>query len=179
MSQVKETEKSLNNLQDLLREFKQTLAKRLWALTHISEAEKELLFKEYLSDLGKLEKELSNFHEWMGSNVRVVSDENELLRSLMGLPEDDLRVKVVGQGQELNALLTENADLKEELKEIKSQLANSEEENKYLRKSLQESEDRLERFQMGQVKEREGDIKFFSEANESLKNELEDLEDMI
>src|SRR5216110_3394616 len=81
--------------QTLLRRFKEALAKRLWGMPTVSESEKELVFKEYLSDLDKFEGELAVFHEKIESQEKLAQEENDLLRSLLGVPGDELKVRAL------------------------------------------------------------------------------------
>ena len=50
-----------------LREFKEKLAKRLWALPTVTETEKEMVFKEYLSDIDGFELAMNAFTEGLKS----------------------------------------------------------------------------------------------------------------
>ena len=52
---------TINDWQTLLRKFKEKLAQRLWAIPTISESEKEIVYKEYLTDLDSLEKGIARF----------------------------------------------------------------------------------------------------------------------
>ena len=78
--------------QKALRGFKEKLAKRLWALPTVTESEKEMVFKEYLSDLDEFEKVINGFTQLSESAEKVSKNENELLRSLMGVSESDLKM---------------------------------------------------------------------------------------
>src|SRR5436190_20659653 len=90
--------------QTLLRRFKEALAKRLWGMPTVSESEKEIVFKEYLSDLDKFENELAKFHEEMASHEKVAKEENDLLRSLLGVPGDELKSRAFALTNELSVL---------------------------------------------------------------------------
>src|SRR4051794_20418045 len=100
--------------QAALKKFKESLAKRLWALPTVTETEKELVFKEYLSDLDNFERAMNGFVEGVASQQKAAKDENEILRSLLGVSEDDLKIQLLNLAQDKRSIESENAALKEE-----------------------------------------------------------------
>lgn len=166
-------------LEELMETYKRALAKRVWALPSLSEGEKEILFKTCLDDLMAMEREVIRYHEDVLSQQVMTRDENDILRSIMGVEKDELRANAVGVAQELNNTLRRMRVLEDELQAVKRQLGDSATENVELRKLLKQSDERLERFQFGQIKEREGDVNYFSNQHELLKNNLSDLQTRI
>ncbi|MCB4757748.1 MAG: hypothetical protein LHV69_12100, partial [Elusimicrobia bacterium] len=103
--------------QRLLRRFKEQLAQRLWALPTVSEAEKELVYKEYLSDLDEFERSVSDAHDEMVSLEKRAHEENDLLRSLLGIPEEELRARSVALNHDLNTTREDMERVRSELDE--------------------------------------------------------------
>lgn len=162
--------------QTLLRKFKEQLAQRLWAIPTISESEKEMVYKEYLTDLHNLENGIAEFYDDVQGKERLSKDENELLRSLMGVPGDELRTRTLSLQHEL-ATSRKNVDEgEEEIKSLASRAAQLEEENEFLRKRMVEQEQQSSSDRLVYERVRQDDIKYFSESHEQLKNELKDLE---
>src|ERR1044071_7756717 len=114
---------TLEGWQGLIRQFKETLAKRLWAMPTVSEAEKELVFKEYLSDLDKFETEIAAFQQEMESKSQVAKEENDLLRSLLGIPGDELKTRALSLTHDLNAARAKLEELEEEIAIVKEKLS--------------------------------------------------------
>lgn len=165
--------------QQELRAFKEALAKRLWALPTVTETEKEMVFKEYLSDLDGFERAMNTLTESVGSKEKVSNDENEILRSLLGVSEDDLKMKILTQEKDCKALENENASLKDEAMELRRRVSETEAENEEFRKRLRSLETESDQFRVQQLRLREDDIKFFAENHEGLKGQLKDLETRI
>ena len=159
-----------------LRAFKEKLAKRLWALPTVTEAEKEMVFKEYLSDLDDFEKTMHALTASMRSQEKVSSDENDLLRSLLGVSEDDLKLKTLGLAQDAKALADEKSALADEALALRRRVSELEGENESLRKRLHDFEQQAEQFRAQQLRLRDNDIRFYSENHEVLKNQVKDLE---
>lgn len=170
---------TLEGWQTLLRQFKEALAKRLWAMPTVSESEKELVFKEYLSDLDKFDKGLATFFDEVESREKSSKEENDLLRSLLGVPGDDLKTRAVALTNEVGVLRAHNEDLTDQLDTTKELLRSAETENAELRRRLKEMEDTRESTHLEAIRARENDIRFYSETNESLKNQLQDLESRL
>ena len=164
---------------DLLKEFKERLAQRLWAIPAVSEAEKEIVYKEYLSDLDRFEQALSEVHEEYVSQEHLAKDENEVLRSLLGVPEDELRTKVLGLTNDLRHSQKDSEELREQLDTVTARLNESAQENTELRKRTHALEQRADTFRAEQLRVREDDVKSFSDMHEALKNQLKDLETRI
>ncbi|MCG3205342.1 MAG: Adaptive-response sensory-kinase SasA [Elusimicrobia bacterium] len=162
-----------------LRLFKERLAKRLWALPTVTESEKEIVFKEYLSDLDEFEKKINQILDEHKSKEKVSNDENDLLRSLLGVSEDDLKSKTLILSQEKLALEREKNNLLEEAQELRKRLAELEGENESLRLRLSDFEKKSEEFRLQQLRQRDNDIRYFSENNELLKSQAKDLESRI
>lgn len=159
-----------------LRRFKEKLAERLWALSGVAESEKEIIFRSYLSDLDDLERELAAAHEESTARAKSASDENELLRSLMGVPGDELRTRVLALGEDVRDARERLGRREEEVNEIRTRFNEAMEENEVLRKRVREFEAQGDVFRSQQVRAREDDIRFYSETHESLRNQLGDLE---
>jgi signal transduction histidine kinase len=165
--------------QTLLRKFKEALAKRLWAMPRVSESEKEVVFKEYLSDLDEFETEVAAFHEDLSARERSAMEENDLLRSLLGIPGDELKSRVVGLTQEIATLRRQAETLEEELSATREQLTAADTENKGLRTRLGELESTSSEKELQNMKVRETDIRSFSDTHQNLKNQLLDLESRL
>ena len=164
------------NWQKELRGFKEKLAKRLWALPTVTESEKEMVFKEYLSDLDEFEKAIQGFTQANESAEKASNNENELLRSLMGVSESDLKMQALVLAQEKAVLAESNGALGEESAELRRRVAELDGENQMLRKRLREFEGQAESFKAQSLRNRDNDIRFFSENHEQLKNQAKDLE---
>lgn len=165
--------------QTLLRGFKERLAKRLWALPTVTETEKEMVYKEYLKDLDEFERALSDAEEKRTAVVKTSKDESELLRSLLGVSEDDLKIQALTLAQDKKNMEETVSTAQEELGALRKQAAESSEENEHLRKRLHEFQAQAEQFRLQQMKVREDDIKFYSDHHEALKNQLKDLESRL
>jgi signal transduction histidine kinase len=165
--------------QKLLRQFKEKIAERLWSLPTVSETEKEILFKEYLSDLDRVEKDLSMVLEEAAARQGRAVEENELLRSLLGVPADSVRTKTLEQAQELAVAKSEMEDRRRESSELNARVAELTDENERLRRRVHELESEAERYRAEQLRLREDDIRFFSETHEGLKIQLQDLESRL
>lgn len=162
-----------------LRAFKEKLAKRLWALPTVTEAEKEMVFREYLSDLDDFEKAMNGFTQTVRSQEKVSLDENELLRSLLGVSTDDLKTKTLTLAQDVKALSNEKNTLSDEAMELRRRVSELEGENEGLRKRLHEFEQQSDQFRAQQLRLRDNDIRFYSENHEALKGQVKDLETRI
>ncbi len=170
---------TLPDWQKELRAFKEKLAKRLWALPTVTETEKEMVFREYLSDLDDFEKAMNGMATAIKSQEKVSTDENELLRSLLGVSEDDLKSKALKLAQEVKGLADDKTVLAEESVELRRRTSELEGENEGLRKRLHDFEQQSEVFRAQQLRLRDNDIRFYSENHETLKNQLKDLESRI
>lgn len=162
--------------QSLLRRFKEQLAQRLWSLTPLSETEKELFFRDCLSQLADFERDVSSFCETLLSHEKSSAEENDLLRSLLGVPGDELKTRAVSLGRELGSAKTEIESLRENDAALHLKWKQTEQENALLRERIRELEEKSTRGQLEQMKMREEDIRQFSESNQKLKNQLSDLE---
>lgn len=171
--------KTLQDWAVLLRQFKEKLAERLWAVSTLDEAEKESLYKNYLSDLDRFESNLSSFEEELLTKQKLSQEENDLLRSLLGVNENDLKAKSLTLNQDLSVAAHERDVLKDEALGLRKKLADAEEENKYLRERLHDVQKKSDAGRVDQIKMREDDIKYFAETHASLKNELKDLESRL
>ena len=167
---------TLETWRELLRQFKENLAKRLWALPSVSEKEKEIVYREHLGDLDAFERQLHLFNEELTAKHHVLKEENELLRSLMGTDDDEKQTRNLKLGQDLSIAKKRIGELKEETDELKGRLDAAANENEELRKYIRESEDKADRIRSQHFQIREADIKAFSESHEGLKNQLKDLE---
>lgn len=127
---------TVNDWQTLFRKFKEKLAQRLWAIPTVSESEKELVYKEYLTDLDSLEKGISDFHDDVESRERLAKEENDLLRSLLGVPGDELRTRTLSLQNELGTARKNIDDGESEIKSLTERLAQVSEENEFLRKRM-------------------------------------------
>lgn len=166
---------SIENWQSLFRNYKESLAKRLWSIPGISEAEKEILYKQYLVDLDDLEKSVARFLEDVVYKSELARDENDLLRSLLGVPEDELRARAVALNQEIQTHRKDIEELRDELGATGKQLSETAEEKEHIRERLREFEQKADQFRAQQIRLREDDVKFFTESHESLKDHLADL----
>ncbi len=162
-----------------LRKFKESLAKRLWALPTVTETEKEMVFKEYLSDLDAFEKAMNAFTEANQSQQKVWKDENDLLRSLLGVSEDELKMQALTLAQDKKNLEREKTDASEESVELRRRNDELNTENEHLRKRLHEFEEQADHFRVQQLRMRENDIRFFAEGQDALKSQVKDLESRI
>jgi signal transduction histidine kinase len=165
--------------QTKLKEFKARLAQRLWALPTVTEIEKELVFKEYLSDLDAFENSMSALTEKMASEQKTWKDENELLRSIMGVDSDKLKMDVLTLAQEKKNLEQTNQEREAEAAALRAESSETSAENEALRRRVQEVERDTEDFRLQQMRTRENDIKYYSENHELLKNQVKDLETRI
>lgn len=165
--------------QQSLRRFKEKIAQRLWAIPSISEAEKEMLFKEYLSDLDHFEEEVGQLLDEVKSKRGAAFEENELLRSLLGIPEDELRNRVLALEIDLKSAMNRLEETKEVLKNISDRFVDSEEENKTLRERIQQMKSKTDDERVKGLRQREDDLKYYSEEQEKLKIHLKDLESRL
>jgi signal transduction histidine kinase len=160
----------------VLRQFKEKLAERLWAIPTVTETEKELVYKEYLSDLHGFESVVGNLLETIRAQKTRDGEENDLLRSLLGIPENELRNRILALESDLTHTTRKFNELKEEHTQACRDLAAANEENKTLREKLKSIETKNDDVRVQEIKKRHDDIKYFSETNEGLKNQLKDLE---
>lgn len=169
-------DKKLTATQAHLRRFKEKLAERLWALPSVSESEKEIVFRAYLADLDDLERHLSQAQEEAAARAHSAAEENDLLRSLMGVPGDELRTRVLTLGEDVRDARERLGRREEEVNEVRARLNEAMEENEVLRKRVREFEAQADVFRAQQIRAREEDIRFFSETHEALRHQLGDLE---
>ena len=165
--------------QSKLKEFKARLAQRLWALPTVTETEKELVFKEYLSDLDAFENAMSSLTEKMASEQKTWKDENELLRSIMGVDADKMKMDMLTLAQEKKNLEATNEEREAEAAALRSSSSETTAENEALRKRVQAVEQEADASHLQQMRTRETDIKYYSENHELLKNQVKDLETRI
>ncbi len=165
--------------QSRLRRFKEKLAERLWALPSVSEAEKEIVFKEYLADLDDLEGDLARMQEEAAGKARTALDENDLLRSLMGVPGDELKTRTLALTEELGDFKERVARREDELSEMRERLVTANEENDALRRRIQSFESQSEVFRTEQLRQRENDIRYYSENHAALREQVKDLESRL
>lgn len=165
--------------QQQLRVFKEKLAERLWALPTVSETEKEQVFKEYLRDLDEFENVLIKLIDDATHLQNQFSDENQLLRRLMGLQDDELRNQNLTLGLNLNSAHEKLSEQQEELRELRAQNVELKEENASLRQKLKSQQDQAENIRVKELKKREDDIRYFSEEHRRLQINLNDLETRI
>lgn len=163
----------------LLRQFKERLAQRLWGIPGVSETEKEVVFKEYLSDLTEFETDCQSVLDEFQSKERTLKDENELLRSLLGVKEDDLKMKLLTVSQEAHDLKEQIARREEDTSAANASLHEKDNENRELRERVRDLEKNADYFRSSQIRKREEDLRYFSEANEGLRTQLKDLETRI
>ena len=115
-----------------LRQFKEKLAERLWAIPTVTETEKELVYKEYLTDLNGFELTVGTILDTIRTQQNRDGEENELLRSLLGIPEDELRNRILALESDLRITTQKYQESKQELDEIRRELSEANEENKTL-----------------------------------------------
>jgi signal transduction histidine kinase len=166
----------LKEWKESIRHFKEMLAKRLWSLPSVSETEKEMVYRQYLTDLDQTEKLLSTLHDDLIKKTEMAKDENELLRSLLGVPDDELRLRNVSLGNELNTAKKEGSDLHEELQAARDELHDISEENELYRKKTRQLEADKEKEKFDQAKLRQEDIEFFAKEHSDLGDKVKDLE---
>ncbi|MFN0117045.1 MAG: ATP-binding protein [Elusimicrobiota bacterium] len=173
------TEDTLKAWQEALRQFKEKIAERLWALPGVSETEKEILFREYLSDLDGFEKNIGEFSQNVQGQIQIWKDENDLLRSIMGVGEDELKTKTLTLDQDRRHLEREKTDIEEEAQELRRRVAELNIENETLRKKIRDFQQKAEDLRIQQLKSRENDVRYFAENHEALKDQLKDLESRL
>lgn len=169
----------VSDWQVLLKQFKEKLAQRLWSIPAISETEKEIVYKEYLHDLDSFERALAGYHEESESQKKLASDENDLLRSLLGVSESELRNRALIMGASIATANNDIADLRQERDAAAKQLSQAQEENTFLRKRIMEIEKKADEFRLAQHRLRQEDVRYFSESQEKLKNEFLDLQSRL
>jgi len=166
----------LTGWEKLLKFFKERLAKHLWALPTVSEAEKEAVYREYLVDLDDLEANVGKLAEEASRHEHRLREENQILRNLMGLEKDSVRDENLKIGMELASTREDLKEKSSALEETIKEYSQTKDENTHLRKRLKEFEDRAENFRVHELRKREDDIRFFSESQDRLNIQLRDLE---
>lgn len=165
--------------QGLLKTFKERLAQRLWALPTVSESEKEMVFKEYLSDLDQFERHVADVFEAARANEQRAKDENDLLRSLLGVPGEELKTRLLTLTHDLQSAAAEAEDFRNQCEAASKQLVDAQAENAELRKRAFELQKRAENIRVEQLKLREENVKAFSDSQEDLKNQMQELESRL
>jgi signal transduction histidine kinase len=117
--------------------------------------------------------------EKIASEQRAWKDENELLRSLMGVGADQLKMDLLTLAQDKKNLQATTGEREAEAQALRAAAAEARTENELLRKRVQEVEKNSEQVRLQQLRVRETDIKYYSENHELLKNQVKDLETRI
>jgi len=162
-----------------LRQFKEALAKRIWAIPGVSEKEKELMFQGTLRDLDQFEQDLAEVFTNIDANMKGKGEENDLLRSLLGLEQDELKAKILTMGHDLRTAQTKRDELESQVEQAVDKLNNSEMENKELRKTVRELEQKIEQIQIDHGLARQFEIKRYSEANVVIQKKARELESRL
>src|SRR5262245_39081940 len=87
-----------------LKEIKEKLAKVLWDIPSLPEGEKEMALKEFLWGLDQIQARVQEDTSRWENADRISREENEILRSLLGTQEQELRARVLTLAQEISQL---------------------------------------------------------------------------
>jgi signal transduction histidine kinase len=137
----------------ILQATKEKLAKILWTIGGISEGDRELALKEVLWETERLQEKLQELSGRWESAERVYKEENDLLRSLLGAEEHELRARVIALGQEGQNLRRDLLTAQGELAALRKRAGDLAESNEDLRVTLKETQQRIEDLQAEKVAE--------------------------
>ncbi len=140
----KKQDKTLSDWAGLVQQAKEKLVKTLWGLTGVSEGEKELVVKEYLWEMEKLQEKVQEAVSRWDNDQRLFRDENELLRSLLGANDHELKGRILALGQEIHDLRRDLISARDEAGGLRQRAGELAESNENLRRALKETQDELE-----------------------------------
>lgn len=140
----KKQDKTLSDWTGLVQQAKEKLVKTLWGLTGVSEGEKELVVKEYLWEMEKLQEKVQEAVSRWDNDQRLFRDENELLRSLLGANDHELKGRILALGQEMHDLRRDLLSARDEAGGLRQKAGELAESNENLRRALKETQDELE-----------------------------------
>jgi signal transduction histidine kinase len=157
---------------EIIRQTKERLAKVLWGLEGVSEGARELALKELLWELEKVQEKVSEASVRWDNAERIFKEENELLRSLLGTGDHELRGRIIALGQEIHALRRDLIEAKEESSALRKKTVDYQEADEDLRGQLKEARQKVEELMARETHEWQSAMTGFAQEQEALQGEM-------
>jgi len=164
----------------LVHQTKEKLAKILWATEGISDGARELALKEVLWELEQFQKKVEDVAGRWESVERIFREENELLRSLLGTGEHELRARVLALAQEIHNLRKDLLTSRDEAAALTRKAGSYAESNEDLRRQLGAAQQRIAELEAEKSHEWHSQMSDFSREQSALQEQFTKLnEDLL
>jgi signal transduction histidine kinase len=163
----------------LLKQTKENLAKILWGVAGLSEGPRELALKETLWEMEQLQRKIEEATARWENAERIHREENELLRSLLGTNETELRGRVLALAQDIHNLRKDLLTAQEEAVALRGRNAELQESDENLRRALKESGRRVEELEALRARAWESQMSGFAEEQAALQKQMSGLNEEL
>lgn len=164
--------KQVQDWAGLLHKAKEAIVKALWGLSGVKEGERELVLKEILWELQQLQDKVQEESQRVESKERLFAEENELLRSLLGTGENELRARVLALAQEIHGVRQDLITSQDELQALRKKAAEYAESNDDLRQALKEAQQIIDDLQAQKTAGWQSQMSGFSAEQAALQEQL-------
>jgi len=163
----------------LLKTTKEKLVKIFWGLSNVAEGERELAVKELLWEMEQIQNKIQENTARFEHAERITREENELLRSLLGTTDHELRARVLAISQEMHGVRRDFLAAQEEIAALRQQSIAVGQENEALRAEAKEASNQLEALKAQEEHDWQSQMAGFADEQAGLQKKfLELTEDM-
>lgn len=142
---MKSTEKKTEfDWPGLLQALKEKIAKLLWNIPGVAEGERELAMKDILWELDQLQGKLQDNAVKRENMERILKEENDLLRSLLGTNDNELKGKILVLSQEMHDLRQDYLASEEDNNALRKKAGDYAHDNDALRLAMSELRQQLD-----------------------------------
>ncbi len=130
----------------IIQEAREKIAKILYGLAGVAEGERELALKNVLWELQQLQQKVQDQSLKWENNDRIYREESDLLRSLLGTNENELRARLLALSRDLNLSRRDTISAQDEIVALRRKVqdyADSDREQRETIKKLSEQVDSL------------------------------------
>jgi uncharacterized protein YfcZ (UPF0381/DUF406 family) len=156
----------------VLQETKEKLAKIFWGLPGLSDAERELAVKELLWELDQIHAKIEAGLARRENAERLFREENDLLRSLLGAADSELRARILGLSQEAHDVRRDLLAAREELAALRQKAEAVAADNEDLRQRLKEAQQALEIAKAREEHDWQSQVSAFADEQALLQEQL-------
>lgn len=135
---MKAADNHLRQLDQAADRLKEALTRRIQDLSELSLPLRERLLEELEADMAQLFRTAQETRENLRQAVEKVRDENNVLRELLGLSQDGLKLKILQQAEEQKRLGEDSAHWEAESRRLQEQLLVQDTDRERLKMIIQE-----------------------------------------
>ncbi|MBI4396930.1 MAG: hypothetical protein HY548_07545 [Elusimicrobia bacterium] len=160
---------------DALHRAKEKMVKVLWGLAGIAEGERELALKEVLWEMEELQKSFQDISLKQDGSLRMYREENELLRSLLGTNENELRARLLALAQDIHDARTDLIAAQDEGTALRKKAGDAAEANEGLRHDLEEARRKVEALEAERTQGWQSGMSGFADEQTALQQQMDQL----